>query len=122
MGWAYLGRRVRRSRDYLRQPATRMSTCEPRATWAPPAGSWNCTLNDRVVPELTHLLMGANVTAVRPAPLIACTAAAGCSPSTSGTVAWPSETVSCTGEPDGSIVPAGEFWPTTVPGGAVEVT
>src|SRR6516164_11213007 len=94
-----------------------MSTCEPGDTWAPPGGFSDCTL-----PGSTQLLMGGNVTTVRPVLLIACTPAAARSPTTFGTVVWPSETVICTGEPAGSIVLPGEFWASTVPGGAVAVT
>jgi hypothetical protein len=50
-----------------------------------------------------------DVLAVRPALLIACAAEDCLSPRTAGTVVWPSDTVICTGEPGGSMVPPGEF-------------
>jgi hypothetical protein len=80
-----------------------MSTCEFSSTWAPAGGSWDCT-----VPGSMQLLMS-DVLAVRPALLSACAAEDCLSPRRAGTVVWPSETASCTGEPAGSMVPPGEF-------------
>src|SRR5579862_6957542 len=35
------------ARVYLMPAVIRMSTCEPGGTWAPPAGSWYCTVRGR---------------------------------------------------------------------------
>src|SRR4051794_29687656 len=95
------------------QLGTVRSTAVPGVTTVPGAGL--CVDTE---PGSTHVFGCSTVPTVRPAATIAARALLSQSPSTSGTVALPRDTMTYTIEPAGSTVPPGESWEMTVPAGA----